>query len=156
MITTKDNIILDELDQNKPIVIRIRNKKFKIRAMGSAIADRFDRYASAAYVEREENGNPRFNFSNDRSLACKCVSLMVLHGFLRVTLFHQLHWRVLYKKYNQQEIGAMMDACMQRWDASFFLKNMLCLEQNSRMITRIKTQSSASIVAELKLEQETT
>ena len=153
MITTKDNIILDELDQNKPVTIYIRGKRFRIRAMGNAVAKRHDRYAAKAYVGKTEDGNAKFDFSVERNLIPKCISLMVLHGFFRVILLHWIHWRILDIKYNQQELGAMMDACMQRWDASFFLRNMLCLEQNSRMIQKIKTQSSASIVQELKLEQ---
>ena len=157
MITTKDNLLLDEVDQNTPVIVTIRNKNFKIRAMGNAIAEKFDRYAARAYVKMDDNtSRVTVDFSSNRRLIPKCVSHMVLHGFVKVKLFHWIHWRLLNIKYNQQELGVLMNACMQRWDTGFFLKNMLCLEQNSRMITKIASQNSSTIIAGLKSDRDQT
>jgi hypothetical protein len=135
MATTKDNLLLQQIENNDLVITSLGSKKIKIRRLGNSIAAKFDKYTAEAEISYTENGL-LINMSNNRKLVPKCVSLLILHGWLKVHLFHWIYWRYLDIKYTQKELGEPLKGGLSMGEYNGLLTNLVCLQDNSQIIQR--------------------
>jgi len=155
MATTEINYALDELERNASKEEKIGNKIYKLKPMTNAISLRMDRYITKAQLSyTEDNRQLIVNMSKNRKLVPKCISLMLLHSFFKVVLFHWIHWRYLHFMYDQEFLGKLLQGCMSRNDIGFFLSNLAYLQANSLMIEQAAKTNTTSILQKLKLGPE--
>lgn len=153
-VTTKDNLLLRQIENNDVVETTLGDKTIHIQRLNNAIAEKFDRYTAGAEISYGEK-DLLFNMSNNRKLVPKCVSLLMLHGWLRVKLFHWWHWRMLHRKYTQKELGEVLLAGLSLGEFNGLLQNMAYLQDNSRIIQKMTKASIRNILPELKSEAET-
>lgn len=152
MASTQANWLLDRLENNKGTKIIARGKAYNIKPMCNAVAERMDRYTTKVSMGQEIS----ITLSDSRSVVPKCLSLMLLHGWIKVTFFHWIYWRYIHRTYSQQEMTELLAKCFEVNSLAFFLTNMAYLQANSQMIEKITKVNSSTIIQELKLEEETT
>ena len=154
MASTKDNLQLQQIENNDLVISQLGNKKIKIRRLNNAVAAKFDKYTAEAEISYTENGL-LINMSNNRKLVPKCVSLLILHGWLKVHLFHWIYWRYLNIKYTQKELGEPLIGGLGLGEYNSLLKNILCLQDNSSIIQKVAKGLIRNTVLEQKSEAET-
>ena len=135
MATTKDNLQIQQIESNDHIEVMLGKKKIKIKRLVNAIAEKFDRYTAEAEISYSEKGLI-VNMSNNRKLVPKCVSLLVLHSWIKVKLFHWIYWRWLHIKYEQAELSSVLEAGLSMGEFNWLLKNLVCLQDNSQIIQK--------------------
>lgn len=162
MATTEANFLLSELENNVPkitevsggkhVIIEHKNKRYKVRPMVNAVADRMDRCATKAHLAYgEDESRLLVNMTGNRKLVSKVLSLMLLHSWFRVTFFHGLYWRYLYRFRSQEDMMAILEACYNMNSIGFFFQNLTLIMMNSQMIEKI---AKANIInTEVKPEQ---
>jgi len=157
MITTKDNIRADEVEQNEPTLVRLGRRMIKVRITNNTVARRFDRYTAEAEMSYNEAGTQlTLNMNNNRDLVPKCVSLIILHSWFKVTFFHWIYWRYLDRHYSQAELGEPLQAGLSLGEGRHLLKNLLFLQDNSQMIRKMTQGIIRNTIAAPKSEPETT
>lgn len=157
MASTQTNYLLDRLENNQAEKKTLLNKVYKIKPMSNAVSERVDRYITKVTIENESGESSTMaTLSNKRKAIPKCLSLMLLHGFFKVHLFHWIYWRYLHIKYSQQEMSEVLAHCFEVNNYGFFLTNLAYLQANSQMIQRIAKESSTTIIQELRSGEETT
>ena len=152
MASTQANWLLDRLENNKGTKIQAWGKIYNIKPMCNAVAERMDRYTTKVSMGKEMI----VTLSDSRRVVPKCLSLMLLHGWFKVTFFHQIYWRYLHRKHSQQEMTEILAKCFEVNSLAFFLTNMAYLQANSQMIEKITKVNSSTIIQELKSEEEMT
>lgn len=156
MASTKTNIELDELDRNIAPERFINGKRYRIRRISNAVAERMDRYvAKSRLSQSEEPGMLMANMAGNRELVPKCLSLMLLGGLLNIHLFHWIHWRYLHNKLSPEEMCELLNEGLQINSIGFFLTSLGYLQTQSRMIAKMTTTDSTTILQELRSEAET-
>lgn len=135
MATTRDNLNLQQIENNERIDVMLGKKKIKIKRLVNAIAEKFDRYTAEAEISYSEKGL-LVNMSNNRKLVPKCVSLLVLHSWVKVKLFHWIYWRWLHIRYEQAELSPILEAGLGLGEYNWLLRNMLYLQDNSQIIQK--------------------
>lgn len=157
MATTKSNIRLDQIENNEPLVVRFGNRSVRVRMMTNAVAKRFERYISQCEINYSADAKTRIvNMSENRELVPKCVSLLILHNWIRVKLFHWIYWRILDGNYNQKQMGAVLDAGFSLGEYNEFVKNSLCLQDNNQMSEEMSKATIRNIVQGQNLARGTT
>ena len=137
MITTKDNIRLQQIEQNEADTVMLGTRQIKIRMMNNAVAERFDRYVAEAEISYSEDRKDLIvNMAKNRTLVPKCVSLIILHSWFKVTFFHWMYWRYLDRHYSQAELGEPLRAGMNMGESLKFFESLVFLQDNSQMIQR--------------------
>lgn len=154
MATTKDNLQIQQIESNDHIEVMLGNKKIKIKRLVNAIAEKFDRYTAEAEISYSENGL-LVNMSNNRKLVPKCVSLLVLHSWIKVKLFHWAYWRWLHLKYTQGELSPVLEAGLSLGEYNWLLKNLVCLQDNSQIIQKATKGIIRNIIQGQKSAAET-
>jgi len=158
MATTKDNLRLDAVERNAPFVFKLGKKTYKIRQMTCAISARRDRLVAQRSEELKPSDNPKellLNLSKNRSLIPKCLSLMILHSWFKVTFFHWIYWRYLYATYEMREMAVVYEQFRNIDDVGFFFQCTEYLQENNRMVKRMSETNTQTIRQELKSEAET-
>lgn len=155
MATTKDNLELDALERNAAFTFKLGRKTYKIRQMTCAVSARRDRLVAQRSEELKPSDNPKellLNLSKNRSLIPKCLSLMILHSWFKVTFFHWIHWRYLYAKYTMLEMSAVYKQFDRIDDVSAFFLLTESLMESNRMIKRMSETNIRTIRQELQSE----
>ena len=152
MASTQANWLLDRLENNKGTKIQALGKIYNVKPMSNSVAERMDRYTTKVSMGQEVT----IALSDSRRVVPKCLSLMLLHSWFKVTFFHSIYWRYLHRKYSQQEMTQILPKCFEINNLAFFLTNMAYLQANSQMIEKITKVNSSTIIQELKSEEETT
>lgn len=149
MPTTKDNLRLDQIESNDAVLVQFGKRSIKIRMMTNAVASRFERYISKCEIAYSEDAKTRIvNMSANRELVPKCVSLIILHDWIKVKLFHWIYWRILDGKYNQKQMGAVLNAGFGLGEYNEFVKNTLCLQDNNQMSEAMSRATIRNIIQE--------
>jgi len=157
MTQTEVNYLLDNLDKNIGVSKKLLEKTYKLKPMGNYVAEKVDRYITESTVEQiEGKAEIKVMIANKRKVVAKCLSLMLLHGFFKVMLFHPIYWRYLHIRYSQQEMSAILPECFKVNNYGFFLTSLAYLQANSQMIQKIATENSITTLQELRSEEETT
>lgn len=156
MITTKDNLRIQKIEQNEAEPIMLGTKKVRIRMMNNAVAERFDRYVAEAEISYSEDKKDLIvNMTKNRSLIPKCVSLIILHSWFKVTFFHWMYWRYLDRHYSQAELGEPLRAGMSMGESMKFFESLVFLQDNSQMIQKATRGIIRNTVAAPNSGQET-
>jgi len=151
---TEDNVKIQKIENNETIISNLGNNKVKIKRLNNAIAEKFDRYTAEAEISYAENGL-LINMSNNRKLVPKCVSLLILHSWIKVHLFHWAYWRLLHIKYSQKELGEPLKAGLGLGEYNGLLSNLVYLQDNSQLIQRATKGLIRSTLQEPESEVET-
>jgi len=156
MITTKDNVRIQRVEQNEAEPVMLGRRRIKVRMMNNAIAERFDRYVAEAEISYSEDRKDLIvNMANNRKLVPKCVSLIVLHSWFKVTFFHWMYWRYLDRHYSQAELGEPLRAGMNMGESMKFFESLVFLQVNSQMIQKATRGIIRNTIAGQKSDQET-
>lgn len=155
MASTEANWLLDRLENNKGTKITILGKSYNIKPMCNAVAEKMDRYTTKVSMSQCNESKMMITLSDSRKAVPKSLSLMLLHGWFKVTFFHWAYWRYLHRKYSQQEMNEPLMKCFEINSLAFFLTNMAYLQANSQMTEKITKVNSSTIIQELKSEEET-
>lgn len=153
MITTKDNLELANIDENKSKEIYLGEKKLRVKRMANSIAKRQDRYVAEAEQSYSEDKKMLIvNMSKNRDLIPKCLSLMILHSWFKVTFFHWIYWRYLSNKYPMEDLSKALKDCAKLNDAGFFFDCMGFLQVNNQMIQKMSEKNMYSIAHDSSLQ----
>lgn len=156
MATTKDNLQALDIDRNVKYEIRLGSKIKKIKAMNNAVSERCDELIARAEVSYSEDQKSLIvNMGKNRKLVPKCVSLMILHSWFKVTFFHWIYWRYLHIRYTMPELSQAVKECMGLSDVGPFFNAMAVLAQNSRIIKRMAQTNTFNIAQEFGQQQDT-
>lgn len=158
MATTKDRIKLIEIEKNEPRVIKLGEKTYKLKPMTNAVSEMADRYIAERSVELKEAENGKeliVNMSKNRTVIPKYISLLMLHSWLKVKLFHWIHWRYLHAKYPLSIMFEIYKEFMDLNDVSVFFQFTASLQENNRLIKRMSETNTQTIRQEHKSDQET-
>lgn len=158
MATTKDNLSLDELERNASQTFKLGKKTYRIKQMTCAVSARRDRLVAQRSEELKPSDNPKellLNLSKNRSLIPKCLSLMILHSWFKVTFFHWIYWRYLYATYEMREMATIYEKFNKIDDISAFFLLTDYLQENNKMIKRMSETNTRTIRQELHSAAET-
>jgi len=158
MATTKDNLRLDELERNASQTFKLGKKKYKIKQMTDAVSARRDRLVAQRSEELKPADNPKellLNLSKNRSLIPKCLSLMILHSWFKVTFFHWIYWRYLYATYTMSDMIRIYEQFNKVEDINDFFGFTASLQANNKMIKRMSETNIQTIQQELRSEAAT-
>lgn len=157
MATTKDNLALENLENNVAYKFKLGRKTYKIRQTTAKVSALRDRLVALRSEELKPTDNPKellLNLSKNRSLIPKCLSLMILHSWFKVTFFHWIHWRWLYATYTMREMTAIYEQFNAIDDVNDFFRFTASLQENNRIIKRMSEVNTQTIRQELKSEAE--
>jgi len=157
-MTTKDNLSLSAIEGNDPKYFELGGRKYRIYPMTNAVAERADKYVAQRSVEltpTDNVGELVLNLSKNRKVLPKYVSLLMLHSWLKVTLFHWIHWRYIHRKYPLSVLAAIYRECSSLNDVGIFFQFTASLQANSRLIKRMSEANTSVIAQELKSEEGT-
>lgn len=157
-MTTRDNIGLDDIEQNASYTFKLGNKTYKVRQTTAKVSALRDRLVAERSEELKPTDNPKellLNLSKNRSLIPKCLSLMILHSWFKVTFFHWIYWRYLYATYTINEMMAVYSQFNKVDDIKAFFLLTDYLQENNRMIKRMSETNTRIIRQELRSEAET-
>lgn len=157
-MTTKDNLSLSAIEGNEPKRFTLGSRTYRVYPMTNAVAERADKYIAKRSVEltpTENVGELVLNLSKNRTVIPRYVSLLMLHSWLKVTLFHWIHWRYIHRKYPLAVLSAIYGECSSLNDVGIFFQFTASLQANSRLIKRMSEANTSIIAQELKSEQET-
>jgi hypothetical protein len=149
MATTKDKLLLQEIDRNEKISVRLGEREIKIRRLTNAVAERFDKYTAEAEMSYKD-GELLLNMGKNRKLIPKSVSLIILGSWLKVTLFHWIYWRWLHIHYDQSELGTVLREGISMGECNALCLNLLYLQDNNRIIQRATTGTIRNTMEEQK------
>jgi hypothetical protein len=135
MATTKDKMLLQDIEQNRKKVTILGTKEIKIRRLVNAVAKKFDRYTAEAEMSYKD-GEVLLNMTKNRNLIPKSVSLIILGSWLRVSLFHWIHWRILDKKYDTVELSRVLKDGLDMGEYNGLLISLAYLQDNSSIIQK--------------------
>lgn len=158
MATTKDNIRLIEIEKNEPRVIKLGGKTYKLKPMTNAVSEMADRYIASRSVELKEAESGKeliVNMSKNRTVIPKYISLLMLHSWLKVKLFHWIHWRYLHAHYPLSTMFELYKEFMNLNDVGDFFQFTASLQENNRLIKRMSETNTQIIRQEHKSDQET-
>ena len=158
MATTKDSLLLDAVERNAAKTITLGKKKFKIRPMTNAVSARVDRLVAQRSEELKPADNPKellLNLSKNRSLIPKCLSLMILHSWFKVTFFHWFYWRWLHFMYTMEEMAIVYQQFNSVSDINAFFLCSVYLHENNQFIKRMSEVNTKTMRQELNSEAET-
>lgn len=147
MATTKDNLLLEDIERNRKKVVMLGDKQIKIRRLVNAVAKRFDRLTAEAEISYKD-GELILNMGRNRDLIAKSASLVMLGSWFKVTFFHWIHWRIINAKYSTQELGGVIKEGLDMGEYRDCLDALLCLQDNSSIIKRMATETIRNIMAE--------
>lgn len=155
MATTKDSLLLDAVERNAAKIITLGKKKFKIRPMTNAVSARVDRLVAQRSEELKPADNPKellLNLSKNRSLIPKCLSLMILHSWFKVTFFHWFYWRWLHATYNISEMLDVYQKVNEMNSIQDFFYFSASLQENNQFIRRMSEVNTKTMRQELSSE----
>lgn len=156
MASTTANFALEELEQGNPKTQKLLDKVYKLRPMVNGVARRMDRYSTKAHLSySEDNSQLLWNMTGNRSLVPKCLSLMLLGTWFRVTFFHWVYWRYLNWFYSQQDMYAVLTQCFNTNNIGFFLNNLTLIMANNQLIERTAKANIINTSPKQKPEEET-
>ena len=151
MATTKDNLLLEDIEQNRKKVTVLGRKEIKIRRLVIGVAKRFDRMTAEAEMSYG-NGELLMNLSKNRDLIPKAVSLIILGTWLKVTLFHWIYWRILSHKYDSVELSRVLKDGLDMGEHNGLLTALAYLQDNSSIIQKATKGTIRNILAEQNSE----
>lgn len=154
MATTKDKMLLEDIEHNRRKIVTLGSRQIKIRRLVNAVAKRFDRLTAEAEVSYK-GGELLINMNKNRDLVAKSASLIILGSWLKVTFFYWIHWRILNAKYNTQELGGVIKEGLDMGEYRDCLSALLCLQDNSSIIKKMARGTIRSIMAEQSSDAET-
>lgn len=138
MITTENNFDIFRIDKNMPTEIPLGRKMIKVRPQTNAVAERMDCYITKAELSLSEDSTQMLvNMSRNRALIPKCLSLIILHSWIKVTLFHWIYWRYLHRRYSMNDMALTLERAQLLSDAGSFFVSTASLQANCRMIQRM-------------------
>lgn len=138
MASTQANYALDELEHGEPKITKLLNKTYRLKPMCNAVARRMDKYSTKADMSYSGDASKLMvNMAGNRDLVPKCLSLMLLHGWFKVTFFHWFYWRYLNSFYSQQDMSEVLTKCFEINNIGFFLSNIGLILANNQMIEKM-------------------
>ena len=147
---------VSNLDDNVAEEIFLEGRKYKIKRITNAIAERLDKYVAKSRISQAEDPNMLIvNMSKNRKLVPKCLSLILLGSYFKVLFFHPFYWRYLHNTLSQEEMQKLLGAGLEINNVGFFLTSLGFLQSQSKMIARMTTTDSTTILQELSSEKET-
>lgn len=157
MASTQAHYALDQLEHGEAQVTKLLNKVYKLKPMVNAVARRIDKYSTGADLSYSDDASKLMvNMSTNRKLVPKCLSLMLLHGWFKVTFFHWFYWRYLDRHYSQQDMSVLLTKCFEINNIGFFLSNIGLIFVNNQMIEKIAKANILTTGVVPGLEAETT
>lgn len=135
MATTKDNLLLQDIEQNRKKVTVLGTKEIKIRRLVNAVAKKFDQYTAEAEMSYKD-GEVLMNMTKNRDLVPKSVSLIILGTKIKVMLFHWIHWRILSNKYDTVELSRVLKDGLDMGEYNGLLISLAYLQDNSQIIQK--------------------
>lgn len=156
MATTKDNLQALDIDRNAEYEIRLGSKIKKIKAMNNAVSERCDELIARAEISYSEDKKDLvINMGKNRKLVPKCLSLMILHSWFKVTFFHCIYWRWLHAKYTMSELSEAVKECMGLSDVGPFYSVLDALQGTNRIIQRMSATNTFNISREFGQQENT-
>lgn len=135
MATTKDNLLLQDIEQNRKKITMLGTKEIKIRRLVNAVAKKFDRYTAEAEMSYKD-GEVLMNMTKNRDLVPKSVSLIILGTKIKVMLFHWIYWRILSNKYDTVELSRVLKDGLDMGEYNGLLVSLAYLQDNSSIIQK--------------------
>lgn len=156
MITTKDNLDVLNVDSNGAYAVKLGDSIKRIKSMNNAVAEKCDKLVAAAEISySDDKKDLLINMSKNRKLIPKCLSLMILHSWFRVTFIHWIHWRILHRRYSMSEMSEAVKECMGLSDVSPFYSVLAALQGSSRMIQKMSETNTFNIAREYGRQEST-
>lgn len=130
-----------DINYNKKRPLSIGNgKDIYIYPLVSAVMDRMSSYYTRQQEVFPEDGVAGMivKLKPNLKLQCKAASLALLNnpnwiiGWLKIHLFHWIHWRIVFWKYSQKEMLAITTFLIEKMGLRFFFQNtVLTMRMNS-------------------------
>lgn len=153
----KTGQLLDEIERNAPIEYKIGSKTYKMKRVTNYVHGKFSRLVTKAELSySEDKGTLLVNMENNRKLVPKCLSLIMLHGPLKVMFFHWIHWRYLYLFKTMDEMVIAFNAIKDNMDVGSLFFCLSYLQANNQMQAMMARESTLSIAAKLHSAEEPT
>lgn len=92
--TTAEQKTLDDVLENSIDYITIRGKKFGIKWLHRGTIRKLTHVLHSCKSEDE--------------VTAKCTSLIILNNWWKIRLFHWIYWRMLWKKYTDDELYGIL------------------------------------------------
>lgn len=81
---------LNDVLENGIDTVEIRNKKFNIGWIKKGVIRKLT--------------NTIMTCKNEDEVTARCASLVILNSYWKIKLFHWIHWRMLWRKYADEEL----------------------------------------------------
>jgi hypothetical protein len=92
--TEEEQKRLDDVLENSTDYVTIRGKKFGIKWLHRGTIRKLTHVLHSCKAEDE--------------VTARCASLIVLNGWWKIKLFHWIYWRMLWKKYTDDELYGIL------------------------------------------------
>lgn len=155
----KADLLQAELVLNTPKEFKVGGKEYKIHRLGNWVSSQMSKLiieAELVYGDGSDRESLLKSVLNNRKLAPKCISLMMLKSTIKVKLFHWFKWRQLHYFYSQEDYKGILDNILNDQDTMFFFQNMALLQSYNQLESQVATESTKSIIAKHGLEGQTT
>jgi hypothetical protein len=88
--------LLHELKEDKPYEIELGNKKYKVKYLKDKPAELASYQSLKLSNVAPESVSEAIEIAEkQRGVMAKCVSYLLLNSYLKIKLFHWIHWRYL-------------------------------------------------------------
>lgn len=151
MGTKKAEKLQADLGLNNPKEFSVGGKKYKIHRLSNWVSLKM----SELIIESESMHGVEGTRSEmlnaivrNRTLAPKCISLIMLKSTIKVKLFHWIKWRMLHWFGNQEEYNGILDQILNDQDTMFFFQNIALLQSSNMMESEMTMMSTKNIIAE--------
>lgn len=139
----------DLLDNSK-LEFKVGNKKYKIARLSNWVALKMSKYIlnaeSLQGSDLDRDAKLKSIVAN-RTIAPKCISLMMLKSAIKVKLFHWFKWRQLHYLKSQEDYAGILDKILNDQDTMFFFQNMASLQASNILESQMTEMSTKNIIA---------
>lgn len=136
---------------NAPAEFYVGRRKYKIKRLSNWPALKMSKYiAQSEFIATSEDKSTdkiMLSLVMNRTLAPKCISLMMLKRPLKVFLFHAIQWRWLHLFYSQEEYSEILQGALNGSESNFFFQNTAFL-QASNILTMEMTRADTKSIAQ--------
>lgn len=135
---------------NDPKVFKVGKKTYKIERLDNWVSLQMSKLvieSELLHGEDNDRGRMLSSIIQNRTLAPKCISLMMLKSTIKVKLFHWIRWRWLHYFSSQEDYQPILEAILNDQDTMFFFQNMASLQSSNILESEMTRTSTKSIAA---------
>lgn len=139
-----------DLGLNEKKEFKLGRRTYKIHRLGNWVSLKMSKLILDAESSHGVEGTRKEMINaiiKNRTLAPKCISIMILKTPINVTLFHWITWRLLHVFYSQEDYNSVLDKILNDQDTMFFFHNMASLQSSNILEREMTEMSTKSIIA---------